>query len=185
MEKAHIRKQIIGELHAISKEKRLEIEKHMHTTLFSSEIWKEAKTIGVTISQDGIEWDTKPIIEQAWKENKKVAVPKCIHSDRSMQFYEFYSYDALEVVYYNLLEPIPKQDLLLNKQEIDLLIVPGVVYDRKGYRIGFGGGYYDRFLVDYGQTTISLVSRIQLIEQIPTNKYDIAVEQMITEEGII
>lgn len=185
MDKKDIRKQVIERLSKITTNERIQIEKQMHELLFSSDMWKKARTIGVTIHQAGVEWDTEVIIKQAWKEGKIVAVPKCIHKDRSMQFYDFRSFDELEVVYFNLKEPIPREDRLINKHAIDLLIVPGVVFDREGFRIGFGGGYYDRFLVDYRHVTVSLASTVQLIEEVPKETHDIAVQLLITEEGIM
>ncbi len=63
--------------------------------------------------------------------------------------------------------------------------MPGVVFDTDGYRIGYGGGYYDRMLADYSGATISLCSERQLIQQIPRESYDLSVEQIITEERTI
>lgn len=185
MDKKNLRKNIISKLNSLSKDEHALIESQIQKNLFSSDSWKKAKLVGTTISQDGIEWNTKNIIEQAWKEGKTVAIPKCIDSDRSMQFYEFQSYNELEVVYYDLKEPIPNVEREVNKNEIDLLIVPGIVFDSNGYRIGFGGGYYDRFLVDYHHMKTSLASKIQLVPEIPREQHDIAVDFLVTEEEVI
>ncbi len=185
MKKDYIRKQVMERLSGLSKDERIQIEQMLHDRLFSSTMWKQASTIGVTIHQPGVEWDTETIIKQAWKEGKRVAVPKCIHKNRTMYFYDFRSFDELEVVYYNLKEPIPRDDRFVHKQEIDLLIVPGVVFDFEGYRIGFGGGYYDRFLADYIHATVSLASTLQLMEYLPKEKHDIAVDVLITEKEMI
>ena len=109
---------------------------------------KIAANIGVTISRFP-EVDTQPIIEAAWKWENKIAVPKCIRETKEMDFRLLTSFDELETVYMDLLEPIVEQTESMGKEEIDLQIVPGVVFSNEGYRIGFGGGYYDRYLKDY------------------------------------
>lgn len=150
--------------------------------LTASDVWKKAETIGITVAQ-GFEWDTKPIIEAGWKENKTVAVPKCEPKEKRLTFYTLEEYDQLEVVYYNLLEPKPDASLKLTKQKIDVLIVPGLLFDKQGYRIGFGGGFYDRFLTDFPNTTVSLLHSSQLMEDLPKEEFDIPVQYLITENG--
>lgn len=150
--------------------------------LVSSEYWEKAHTIGITISQ-GLEWDTKPIIEKAWEDGKSVAVPKCL-ANKQMAFYLLDHFQQLEKGLYNIPEPNPDKTKKVEKKEIDLLIVPGVAYDIKGFRIGFGGGYYDRFLVDFPNETISILSHIQLTEQIPIESFDIPVRHIVTENKI-
>lgn len=131
------------------------------------------------------EWDTKAIIESAIKAGKTVCTPKCFPKMRLLKFYQFSTFDELEVVYYNLLEPKAEEANYIEKNEIDLLIVPGVMFDKKGYRIGFGGGYYDRFLTDFTNTTVSLSSIGQLVESLPIEKFDLPVQYVITDQGII
>ncbi len=147
--------------------------------LVSSEEWKQADTIGITISV-GREVETREIIETAWHEGKKIAVPKCFPDQKLLQFYQITSFDEVEDSFYSLKEPITSITPLVEKKEIDLLIVPGLVFDLFGYRIGFGGGYYDRFLVDYPNKTVSLALKAQIIEEIPRNSYDIPINKIMT-----
>ena len=95
------------------------------------------------------EVNTYPIIEKAWEEGKKVVVPKCNKEARTMSFRKISNFDQLETVYMNLREPIPALTEEVNADEIDLQIVPGVAYTERGERIGYGGGYYDRYLMHY------------------------------------
>src|SRR5699024_4205614 len=185
MDKVELRKNTIHTLKNVSKKEHKHIEEQLQETVFQTELWKNSQTVGITISQDGIEWDTKQIIEQGWRDGKKIAVPKCFHENRSMIFYEFQSYDELEVVYFNLKEPIPNEERIVPKNNLDILFVPGVVFDSSGYRIGFGGGYYDRFLMDYKHVTLSFVSEKQLISRIPKESHDIPVDYLVTEKGLI
>jgi 5-formyltetrahydrofolate cyclo-ligase len=181
------------------KELRLEMKNRLNTvsehdftysstkiaeTLFLTRIWKESRVIGLTVSR-GREVETRTIIERAWKEGKGVAVPKCFPEDKSMEFYLITSYDQLEEVYFGLQEPITSETNAAHPHEIDLLIVPGVCYTEKGFRIGYGGGYYDRYLTSFTHQTISLLLECQLLPDIPTKTYDIPVQQLITERRMI
>lgn len=182
--KKQIRESVITKLKNLSNKQKEEMEQKLHQHLFNTELWMSAKHIGVTISQ-GFEWNTRPIIEKAWQQGKVACVPKCSPTDKTLQFYELNSYDQLETVYYNLLEPKAEETNKINKQNIDLLLVPGVVFNKEGFRIGFGGGFYDRFLSDYPNETISLISSLQLVDDLPIEAHDIAVKHLITEAGIM
>jgi 5-formyltetrahydrofolate cyclo-ligase len=181
------------------KELRLEMKNRLNTisehdftyssnkiaqTLFTTRIWKESRVIGLTISR-GREVPTRSVIERAWKEGKGVAVPKCFPEDMSMEFYLITSYDQLEEVYFGLKEPIIEENSAVQPNEIDLLIVPGVCFTEKGFRIGYGGGYYDRYLTSFQHQTISLLLECQLLPEILTKSHDLPVQQLITERRLI
>lgn len=182
MNKTEWRKSIMLSLQSLLPDERDQIETRLYTNLIQSSLWKQAERIGITISQ-GLEWDTKPIVESSWAAGKRVCIPKCIPEKKQMVFYDFFSYDDLEIVYYNLREPKPEPTKIVTKEQIDLLIVPGVVFDKQGYRIGFGGGYYDRFLAEYPNQSLSLVYSGQLIDRIPREDHDLPVDHLITETG--
>ncbi|MFC6464003.1 5-formyltetrahydrofolate cyclo-ligase [Marinilactibacillus sp. GCM10026970] len=179
MEKIAIRKQVIETLTSLTSEEKRRIEASFYEALFSSSIWENAQSIGVTLSS-GFEWNTEPIIRQAWLEGKKVGVPKSIHATRELHFYQIEQFNQVKSGYFGIREPIPEQTTRLDANEIDLMIVPGVVYTETGYRIGFGGGYYDRLLTDYPHSTISLVHFNQLVKEMPIENHDIPVKYMIT-----
>lgn len=180
--KKTLRADAIKKLKEIPEHEKEKIEDRFQKILTESNIWKQANSIGITVAQ-GFEWNTKPIIEAGWQDKKIVAVPKCAPKEKKLTFYKLEDYNQLEVVYYDLLEPKPDETLKVNKQEIDVLIVPGLLYDRHGYRIGFGGGFYDRFLTDFSNTTISILHSSQLMENIPKEIFDIPVQFLITENG--
>nr|WP_217424787.1 5-formyltetrahydrofolate cyclo-ligase [Virgibacillus ihumii] len=183
MGKTEMRKQAIIKLKNIPDTERKRIEKRLLNNLLNDNGWKEARSIGVTVS-NGFEWSTRPIIETAWEEQKAVFVPKCLPKMRKMDFYQIHTYDQLEIVYYNLLEPKPDACERVNKQDIDLLIVPGLLFDQKGYRIGFGGGYYDRYLADFPNRTVSLASEVQVVNELPAESYDVPVDSIITDKQL-
>lgn len=184
LDKTELRQMTINKLKAFTENERHDIEENMLKTLIQSSLWKNAQTIGITVSH-GFEWDTTNIIKKAWEQGKQVCVPKCLPKNRKMIFYQIDNFDQLEVVYYNLLEPKPDETTPKDKKFIDLIVVPGVVFDKKGYRIGFGGGYYDRYLANYKNETVSLLHTKQLINRIPIDNHDIAVKYLLTEKGFV
>lgn len=182
--KETLRKSMQEKLSELSKKERESISKKLQEKLFQSELWKKADSIGIYLSF-GTEWDTREIIKQAWNMNKKIAIPKTIPSKKEMNFYQINDYSEVEKGHMGIEEPIVEKAQYVNKKEIDLLIVPGLIFSEKGYRIGFGGGYYDRFLADFIHPTLSLVWSNQLVESIPINQYDLPVQYILTENGFI
>ncbi|WP_342715747.1 5-formyltetrahydrofolate cyclo-ligase [Bacillus paramycoides] len=181
-EKLRLRKQIIEHMNSLSEERYTTLSEQIAFSLYAQKEWAEAKTIGITLSMEN-EVNTYPIIEKAWKEGKTVVVPKCNKETRTMSFRQISNFDQLETVYMNLREPIPALTEEVNADEIDLQIVPGVAYTERGERIGYGGGYYDRYLVHYKGKTLSLAYSFQMVEHIPVEPFDKNVEKIITEKG--
>ena len=140
---------------------------------------KEAKTIGLTISNKP-EVDTIHLIEALWQLGKTVAVPKCNPKTRKMAFYVIDSFAQLETVYMHLREPIIDSCEFVDASELDVMLVPGVVFDKRGYRIGYGGGYYDRYVLNYGGKLLSLIFDEQLREEVPTEAHDCPVDVLLT-----
>jgi len=181
-EKLRLRKQIIEHMNSLSKERYTTLSEQIAFSLYAQKEWAEAKTIGITLSMEN-EVNTYPIIEKAWEEGKKVVVPKCNKEARTMSFRKISNFDQLETVYMNLREPIPALTEEVNADEIDLQIVPGVAYTERGERIGYGGGYYDRYLMHYKGKTLSLAYSFQMVDHIPIEPFDKNVEKIITEKG--
>lgn len=177
-QKAFLRSQIKRKLVELTELKRKSIQVELQQKLMQSLHWKEAKVIGITISV-GYEWDTKQLIQEAWHQGKKVVVPKCNPKEKSLTFYQLEAFDQLETVYYQLQEPNPMITRKVSSNEIDLLIVPGLLFDDAHYRIGHGGGYYDRFLESFSGKTVSLAWVEQVIPSIPTEPFDIPVNELI------
>ncbi|WOV88850.1 5-formyltetrahydrofolate cyclo-ligase [Sporosarcina oncorhynchi] len=184
MGKVDIRKNIIDILQEMERTQHVRQSSEVMKRLVASKLFQEAGTIAVTISRFP-EVDTRLLIEHAWQTGKRVVVPKCIASTREMDFRAITSFDDLETVYMDLLEPIEERTSSIKKDEIDLQLVPGVVFSEKGFRIGFGGGYYDRYLEGYNGECISLAFEVQLIDDVPVEPHDIPVDWIITENRSI
>lgn len=172
----------------LSRFSKEELEKRSLTIasfVFETSWWQKATVIGITISQP-FEINTSFIINRAWKEQKVVAVPKCYPKDNHrMEFFQITDYNQLEKGYANIMEPDVHKTSVIKKEAIDLLFVPGLLFDQDGYRIGFGGGYYDRYLSNFKQTTISLANTEQLVKMLPKEPYDLPVEHLVTEKGVL
>lgn len=133
------------------------------------------------------EVQTEGIIKQAWAEGKRVAVPVCIPQTHTLLVSEIMSFEELCDGFYCIREPMEEYMRPVSPEQLDLIIVPAVAYDKKGYRIGYGGGYYDRFLSSLNKdiATIGIAFDVQIIEKVSVQPFDIPVDMVITESGII
>ncbi len=121
---------------------------------------------------------TRRIIEKAWKLGKKVAVPK-VNGDE-MEFYYIHSFDDLKEGYKGILEP---EEMHPATDADALVIMPGAAFDRCCNRIGYGRGYYDKYLQSHQNLkTIALAFELQMVKAIPAEVYDICPNMIITEE---
>lgn len=183
MDKKELREIYRQKLFNQSEVDRVENSKFIRQNLFEQLEWKEATTIGLVLSKK-FEVDTVEIIKQAWSEGKNVAIPKCIPDGRKMEFYIFTSYDQTEVVYYGLNEPIVEKTTFVESSNIDTIVVPGLAFSNEGSRLGFGGGYYDRYLATYSGNVLSIVYDCQLEDKIPMEEHDIVIPKIITESSV-
>jgi 5-formyltetrahydrofolate cyclo-ligase len=182
IEKKVLRKEIKEILLSIPKPSYEHCSYIIAQTLYKDPLWLSAHTIGITISNPP-EVDTYQIIRKAWDEGKRIVIPKCLPKERKMNFHLLDRFDQLETVYSGLLEPIESETERVAPKEIDLIIVPGLGFDTDGFRLGVGGGYYDRFLQTFKGSTLSLAFQEQMIYNIPKEAHDIPVAKIITNEG--
>jgi 5-formyltetrahydrofolate cyclo-ligase len=183
-EKKHIRKEMKESLALLTKTYYEHYSTKIANTLYNDEDWLNAKVIGITISKEP-EVDTYQIIRKAWEAGKEVVIPKCNPKDKTLTFRKITEFSQLESVFYGLLEPIIEQTMEVFPEDIDLLFVPGLAYTREGFRLGFGGGYYDRYLTNYNGNTLSLAFEFQVIPEFPIEKHDIPVSKIITNDEVI
>ncbi|CAN7323358.1 5-formyltetrahydrofolate cyclo-ligase [Rossellomorea sp. LjRoot5] len=162
--------------HIAFQQKCFEIEQR----LFGSPEWKRSSIVSITISKPP-ELDTWNIIKRGWEEGKTVVVPKCLPENRQLVFYKLNDFHQLEQSYFNLYEPDPEKSVAVNNESIELMIVPGLSYTNAGYRLGFGGGYYDRLLSVFSGTTVSLAFEEQMVESLPIESFDMQVSTILTD----
>ncbi|MDN7240473.1 5-formyltetrahydrofolate cyclo-ligase [Planococcus sp. N028] len=184
MEKVQQRNEVLTQLKEMNEHTYQEKSRTILSRLMEDPAFEAAGTIGVTIAAFP-EVDTIPLIEFCWENGKQVAVPKCNPSTYTMDFYVIENFNQLETVYMKLKEPIVTETIHASPEQIDLMIVPGVVFSRSGYRIGFGGGYYDRYLTSFPGVTRSLAFDLQIADSVPIEVHDIPVAGIHTESGFI
>lgn len=182
MNKKQMRTEMIDTLKNMNRKKYNHLSQIIKDHFVALKAYTDARIIAVTISRFP-EVDTRPIIEAAWEQGKTVVVPRCIPKTRAMDFRIINSFKDLETVYIDLLEPIVSETTSIKKEQIDIQIIPGVVFSKTGYRIGFGGGYYDRYLEGFKGEMISLAFEAQTGKIIPVENHDIPVDKIITENG--
>ena len=173
--KSELRKQVLHEMKAISQEQKQFIDQALTEQLLQHPFYQEAKVIATYLSFPH-EFQTQELIEQALRDCKKVLIPKTYPKGRM----DFVVYDPQQLVKtsFGLLEP--QGDLeVVDVSQIDLIHVPGLAFTMEGYRIGYGGGYYDRYL-KHGNT-LSTVYPCQIRDFIPED-HDIPVQEVLVDE---
>lgn len=166
-----------------------EYNKKIRESLFSLDKFKEC-TILFTYVSFGKEADTHAIITKALEMNKRVYVPKV--EENVMNFYEIYNLDDLIRSNYGILEP--EGDIRYrylsspSDKEKKLMLIPGLAFDTRGNRIGYGAGYYDRYLAGYPNNEwlkIALAYDFQILEEVAVGMYDIPADYILTHDKLI
>ncbi|EOB31225.1 5-formyltetrahydrofolate cyclo-ligase [Streptococcus mitis 13/39] len=176
--KSELRKQVLQEMKALPREQKQLIDQALTERLLQHPFYQEAKVIATYLSFPH-EFQTQRLIEQALKDGKKVLIPKTYTKGRM----DFVVYDPQQLVKtaFGLLEP--QGDLeVVDASQIDLIHVPGLAFTTEGYRIGYGGGYYDRYLEHFPGNTLSTIYPCQIQDFIPEN-HDIPVQEVLIDEG--
>lgn len=177
MTKQEIRQNIKIKRVQMSEDSHREMSSKVLTKLFSLEEYVASNTMYVYVDTQG-EVGTKNLILQAFDQGKEVAVPKI--EDGVMNFYEISSLDDLAPGYFGILEPEVKRI----PRTPDIVIVPGVAFSKSKERLGYGGGFYDRFLKD-NVTKVALAFEFQILDELPVEEHDIKMDMIITEKRII
>lgn len=161
-------------------DKKEEASKKACNFIINMEEYKKAKCIVVYMSAFG-EVDTSYIIEDAKKNGKKIAVP--ISNPLNNTLTISYLTDNLKKGAYGISEPAEKENVPFSEPEF--IVVPGICFDKKGGRVGFGKGYYDRFLAAAKGFKAGLCYSIQITDEIDLNPHDIKMDAVVSENGII
>lgn len=146
--------------------------------LINTKEYQKSKFIAL-YSNISSEVETKELIKISL-ENKKVVLPK-INKDNTMDFYEIKYLKDLEIGAFNIKEPKVKNKKPIKKEEIDLIIIPGICFDKNRNRIGYGKGYYDKYLSNTNIKKIGLCYEEQITKEIKSDKTDIRLDYLITE----
>lgn len=139
----------------------------------------EAKTIFAYYSL-AREPDTIKLLKLALEQGKTVTLPVCFKGG-VMEARVIKDFNSLTESSYHLLEPHSSTQII-PPEDLDFIIVPALTYDKQGYRIGRGGGYYDRFLCTTGAYTVGLARECLIYDAVPCEKHDIPVKCVVTEK---
>ncbi|MGM9892281.1 5-formyltetrahydrofolate cyclo-ligase [Limosilactobacillus sp.] len=176
--KSELRQAYIARLQQLDVNTRLGEEKRLASELYDQPEWMGAKVIALTLSQS-FEIDTAPLILHARHEGRTVVVPRTL-PHRQMEFVELKENTTFKETSFGVLEPQDGQ--VFTPDEIDLIVVPGVAFTTTGKRLGFGGGYYDRYLSNYHGKTISLALPTQVAgdNEWTAEEHDQEIDRVIT-----
>lgn len=188
-DKKALRKEIIEKRNNMDLVKKEEMDEKILNKFYESKYYKEAEKIFMYISY-GSEINTRKIIDKALKDNKKIFVPRTEFKTRSMDAVEITTLHNLIESKYGILEP-SKEKPHIDPNELDLIVVPGVAFDRNGGRMGYGAGFYDRYFKKISKDNINKIMKLalayelQLLDRVPMNEQDVPVNYIITENGFV
>ena len=199
-DKKAFRKTMLVKRDAIPYENRIEADKARNECIRNWDVYKEAELLLFYVSYRS-EADTQQLMKEALEAGRNVAVPKVVGSD--MVFYRITYMDQLVEGYKGILEPdVERCEAVTEARGADdlhtqlsvglafplrtLLFVPGCAFDEKGGRMGYGGGFYDRFMEQYPDVLkVALAYEAQLVEEVPREAHDKPVDVIITEARMI
>ncbi len=152
--------------------------------IVSTSFFKEANIIALYSSINS-EVDTNYLFAECLRHHKIVCFPRC-NNDKTMSFYKVRNISDLTLGRFNILEPKPLKENLIKAQDINLMIIPGLCFDRFKNRVGYGQGYYDKYLKNTSILKVALCFEDQLLTDdiIEANPNDIKVDFIITEKNI-
>lgn len=183
--KQDLRRRITKKRKILSKSEVLEKSSRIKKRIFEMDYFRDAQTILFYVSY-GNEVYTHDMIKESIEMGKTIVVPKSITKDYSLILSRLTNWNDLEVGAYNILEPKKESIKRVDIGSIDLTIVPGVVFDESGNRIGHGKGYYDRLLSDSRNIpSMGLAFEFQIVENIKSEQHDEKIDIIITEDRII
>jgi 5-formyltetrahydrofolate cyclo-ligase len=185
MDKAQLRHELKSRLVELTDKQRSDQSKIACQNLINTEQFQQAAVIMVFLSLPH-EVDTTPIILHAWQQEKAVAVPKVSWQQRHMIPVEITSLETgLSTGEGGLQNPVTGVPTPI--EDIDIVITPGMAFDKNGNRLGRGGAYYDRF---FGSKQLKAVKfgfafSQQIVDSVPVHEHDMAVDFLVTDKGVI
>lgn len=185
LEKQRLREERLAAREALSEQERSVLDDRITQKLLAISEYVEATTVLTYVSVSS-EVSTRMFIESVLRDGKTVAVPRCLPG-HCLEFVAITSLDQLIAAPFGLLEP-PKELPALTEEQMDasICIVPALLVDIKGYRLGYGAGFYDRFLSTYPGKKICLAYQQNLSKTtLPHTEFDVPVDMVITESDVL
>ena len=177
--KAELRRQLRAQLNCLPEAVRRQEDEALFAAFLARPEVARAKAVFLFCGT-GSEPDTARLFSPLLAQGKVIGLPRML-PNRGMQVHRYDPNTPLVRHPFGILEPRPDAPVLLPEQ-IDLVLVPGLCYDRRGFRLGMGGGYYDRWLEHYHGFTVGLCRSALLCDCLPTEPHDRPVQLLITPE---
>ncbi len=181
--KANLRQRYRGYREGLDPVEKDELDRSIFERIIRLRQFHEAPLL-LTYVSTPIEVDTRRLIEYAVAQGKQVAVPRCVPDSRQMEFYRIDSISMLKPGTFGVLEPAPDPERLVTPGPGSLCVVPGLCFDEYGYRLGYGKGYYDRFLSAYAGVAVGICYAKCLRGRLFHGRYDRPVELLVTERSV-
>ncbi|KHD36336.1 5-formyltetrahydrofolate cyclo-ligase [Clostridium acetobutylicum] len=185
MEKNEIRKKIIEYRETIDVDERKMWDEEIFNSLIHSQLYKSSNIIFSFVSFKS-EVDTHKIINHAISNGKTICVPKINSKQEGIKIYKIDNFSQLKKGYFGILEPIESCPAV-DSYDLDLILMPGVAFDRHGGRLGYGAAFYDRFLSNMSKQVfkLALAYHFQVMDSVPMSEHDVRIDGIITEQKTI
>lgn len=185
LNKKNIREEIIDKRNNLILDIKQNYDSLIFEEIINSEIYKKSKKIFTYISF-GSEVDTIKLIKYSFSNNKEVYVPKINKQIKDMIALKIHNFNNMSVDKWGIIEPksVDKANI---GTDFDLIIMPGIAFDKQGNRIGYGGGYYDKYIskLNNASNLLALAYDFQIIQDIESESHDIKVDFILTNKGFI
>ena len=185
--KQELRREVIKKRDSLPHEERIERSRRICDTLRNLREFQQAKVVHFFLTMRS-EVMTEGAIRGALSAGKTVVVPVIDKKHRRLSLSRIRDYDQeLTITTHGILEPRPKFYKFIPLEEVDLMALPGVAFDVRGHRLGYGAGYYDRLLKaeEERPLLLALAFETQIVDEIPVGDHDIRMDKIITEERVI
>ena len=184
-EKDEIRKTYLEKRRAIDHDEKVSRDSKICVCAMSLASYRYAEYILLYAPTDD-EVDILPVAEDALKKGKRVAFPRCNTENHTMNYHIINSLDDLKPDSYGIREP--DESLPIYDRKADgskaICFVPGLVYDKRGYRLGYGKGFYDRYLSEFSGNIIGVVYSDFILDEVPRGRFDVNIKILLTEKGV-
>jgi 5,10-methenyltetrahydrofolate synthetase len=185
-QKADLRWAMIDKRDALAENARLQWSHIITQKLLAAGEYKNANTI-LAYKNIGSEFDTSEFIRELLASGKILVLPKVNKAKKTLDIFRVANPDTdLQKGVWGIAEPDPEKCKRISISEVDFVLVPGLAFDARGQRVGYGGGYYDKLLAERNSKThlIAAAYAMQVVCEVPALSHDTMVEKVITENSI-
>ncbi|MDH4619686.1 5-formyltetrahydrofolate cyclo-ligase [Brevibacillus sp. AY1] len=186
MDKKELRRHLLQKRKLLSPELREAFSQRACEWMLDCEELKKAKVI-MAFHPFGEELDILPFVEEVRKRGGEIWLPLTISAERRLVPYRYDGPHMLKQGVYGIWEPDPAKAVVMDCSRLDAILVPGVAFDLRGGRMGYGAGYYDRFLDGLSHShrpfLLGVGFSLQVVDEVPLEPHDILLDGIVTEEG--